>query len=486
MAGINEFQQEEGEENSTSSKFEWDENSQLYYHSSTGFYFNPQEGWYYSSRDGLYYKFEDGNYVLLNSDLNPVEQCKASNNYERTDSDKFDVDNQCMPVDGHKDGEGLAERLGTVSDECTTDDFQCVNNHLEGPPPPSEWLEDTLIDLYLSGYPNQAASTASDITMDSMTNDIDALDMTASGQNDAYELEEGEWIPDDLGSIDLSRNITDEGASWEEDNWQAQYGQVTEPYEELALDIQMVDLWDWKMIRETRTSKGGKHSIAKLVGRLVKSSSKLHPSVPSGGIRLKTAPIREAHRDLIRVTSGQIYRLKRPSSQYLASVLTYDSSNPTRDWGFPPLSLNSEIQQLPRIVGPGAFEEASSPSEHPHVLKKAKQQYAYRDRAAERRTLHGGFGVGPGQKKAPNDADSAPSSPTSACPEEAAAESLNISFGAGSYARRLLENMGWKEGETLGKSTKGLVEPLQAIGNKGNAGLGWDDSRKKFLYSGSG
>ena len=67
---------------------------------------------------------------------------------------------------------------------------------------------------------------------------------------------------------------------------------------------------------------------------------------------------------------GQIYRLKRPSSQYLASVLTYDSSNPTRDWGFPPLSLNSEIQQLPRIVGPGAFEEASSPSEHPHVLKK--------------------------------------------------------------------------------------------------------------------
>ena len=25
-----------------------------------------------------------------------------------------------MPVDGDKDGEGLAERLGTVSDECTT------------------------------------------------------------------------------------------------------------------------------------------------------------------------------------------------------------------------------------------------------------------------------------------------------------------------------------------------------------------------------
>lgn len=240
------------------------------------------------------------------------------------------------------------------------------------------------------------------------------------------------------------------------------------------------------MIRETRTRKGRKHLIAKLVGRLVKSSSKLHPSVPSGGTRLKTAPIREAHCDLIRVTSGQVYRLKRPSSQYLASVLTYDSSNPTRDWGFPPLSLNSQIQQLPRVVGPGAFEDPSSSSEHPHALKKEKQQNSYRDRAAERRTLHGGFGVGPGQKKAPHDADLAPSSPTSAYPEAAAAESLNFSFGAGSYARRLLENMGWKEGEALGKNTKGLVEPLQAIGNKGNAGLGWDDSRKKLLYSGSG
>lgn len=59
--------------------------------------------------------------------------------------------------------------------------------------------------------------------------------------------------------------------------------------------------------------------------------------------------------------------------------------------------------------------------------------------------MHGGFGVGPGQKKAPHDTDSAPSSPTSACPEEAAAESQSISFGAGSYARRLMESMGWKE-----------------------------------------
>lgn len=92
------------------------------------------------------------------------------------------------------------------------------------------------------------------------------------------------------------------GASWEEENWRAQYGQVTEPNEELDLDIQTVDLWDWEMIRGRK--KNGKRQVARLVGRLVKSLSKLHPSVPSGAIRLKTAPIRAVHLDLVQVTSG--------------------------------------------------------------------------------------------------------------------------------------------------------------------------------------
>lgn len=33
------------------------------------------------------------------------------------------------------------------------------------------------------------------------------------------------------------------------------------------------------------------------------------------------------------------------------------------------------------------------------------------------------------------------------------------------------------QGEALGKSTTGLVEPLKAIGNKGNAGLGWNRNK---------
>lgn len=69
----------------------------------------------------------------------------------------------------------------------------------------------------------------------------------------------------------------------------------------------------------------------------------------------------------------------------------------------------------------------------------------YRDRAAERRTLHGGYGKGPGQKNLVDRYDDTPSSPVSSCPQEAAAEALEMSFGAGSYARKLLENMGWKE-----------------------------------------
>ncbi|KAF0934366.1 hypothetical protein E2562_024995 [Oryza meyeriana var. granulata] len=53
-----------GEDGSASgARFEWDEDSQLYYHASTGFYHDPVAGWYYSSRDGQYYIYDNGNYM---------------------------------------------------------------------------------------------------------------------------------------------------------------------------------------------------------------------------------------------------------------------------------------------------------------------------------------------------------------------------------------------------------------------------------------
>lgn len=56
------------------------------------------------------------------------------------------------------------------------------------------------------------------------------------------------------------------------------------------------------MVREYR--KDGKAQVSRLVGRLVRRSVKLHPSVPSGGRLLKTAPICEVRLDLVRVKTG--------------------------------------------------------------------------------------------------------------------------------------------------------------------------------------
>lgn len=92
------------------------------------------------------------------------------------------------------------------------------------------------------------------------------------------------------------------GISQEEENWRAQYGQVSQLDEEWISDLQMVDLWDWALVRGTK--KDGKTEVARLVGRLRKRSSNLHPSVPSGGGILKTAPVCEVHLDMVRVTSG--------------------------------------------------------------------------------------------------------------------------------------------------------------------------------------
>ncbi|KAK3037551.1 hypothetical protein RJ639_030359 [Escallonia herrerae] len=361
--------------------------------SGSGFYHDPSAGWYYSSRDGLYYKFEDGNYMLL-----------GSNQGDHSGMRQFE-------------GEAIVSLL-----------------------------EDTLIDLYLSGSSNREIGAASDERMPA-------------------DMEEGDG----------------HGDNQDEENWRAQYGQVILSGERPMPAFRVVDLWDWELVTETKRDKKGQ--VARLVGRLVKRSTKLHPSMPSGGGLLKTAPICEAHLDLVRVTSGQFYKFRSPSVGYLKSLSTYDSSNPTNNWGFPELSIDRQTKPQPstKLIEAVPVRKGVTLSTDQQFISPQNKSHFYRDRAAERRTLHGGFGVGPGQKKTQVDADSTPSSPDSACAEEAAAESWNMSFGADSYARRILQNMGWKEGEALGNSTKGLREPLQAIGNKGSAGLGWDQSKRTHL-----
>ena len=67
-------------------------------------------------------------------------------------------------------------------------------------------------------------------------------------------------------------------------------------------EFPVVDLWDWVMV--TRPRKDGKGQMARLIGCLIKRSAKIHPSMPSGGGLLKTAPICEVHLDLVRVRTG--------------------------------------------------------------------------------------------------------------------------------------------------------------------------------------
>lgn len=92
------------------------------------------------------------------------------------------------------------------------------------------------------------------------------------------------------------------GGSWEEENWRAQYGQVVQDAELPIPESSLISLWDWEMVTKPRND--GKGEVPRLVGRLAKQSAKLHPSLPSGGGLLKTAPICEVHLDLVRVTTG--------------------------------------------------------------------------------------------------------------------------------------------------------------------------------------
>ncbi|XP_038878957.1 uncharacterized protein LOC120071038 isoform X3 [Benincasa hispida] len=486
--------------------FVWDENSQLYFHSS-GFYHDPAAGWYYSSRDGSYYKFENGIYVLLQSN-EQGEECKTY----LDNPVKGDSSSQVCNTGSEDHSLFEATEIDTSKCKGSDDDGLPLGEKVEGVdvhdhenPPTSLWLEDTLIDLFLSGYSNSEVITTNDSISptSSRTNDANNFQSSSDGYGDTHRMEgewfqdesheilnsseqvldggyddplnmEGEWFQEENHTIlNPNESVSDGGVSTDEDNWKAQYGQVTD-YVEAIPKLSVVDIWDWSTVLESRT--GGKGRVMRLVGRLVRKSGKLHPSLSSNGALFKTAPICEVHLDLVRVTTGRIYKLHSPSKKCLATMSTFNSSNPTKDWGFPdlldrPIDLvNNEVK-----VGSTAIVSMAATGK-----SQCSNQNHYRDRAAERRILHGGFGVGPGQKNSAIGHGNFTSSSSYGYSESTAAEASNISFGAGSRGRKILKSMGWKEGEGLGNSTKGMVEPLQAFGNVGNAGLGWPRGIKKL------
>lgn len=276
--------------------FVWDPQTSLYFHASSGFYHDPHAGWYYNSRDGLYYKFENGNYVLLDFHLdkegavadNPVQNEPFANLYYN--GEKYHSSSQGNVVNARDIAMNVADE-STAAGQIEDTRIQVHEN----PPPPSEWLEDTLIDLYLSGY-NLPVNSAANAAMSFETND---------GRDETYEMEEGEWIPvENHGLADSREVVPYEGDTLDEENWQAQYGQVTQSREEPVPEFPLVDLWDWVMV--TRPRRDGKGQVARLIGQLVKRSAKIHPSMPSGGGLLKTAPICEVHLDLGKCTNCEV------------------------------------------------------------------------------------------------------------------------------------------------------------------------------------
>lgn len=270
--------------------FDWDQTTQLYFHASSGFYHDPSAGWFYSSRDGLYYKFENGSYVLL--------ECsdKVNNECEReTFVDNPLQDESFTHVEGNvyenlysfppaNDSESFQHR-GVAVDESNLGYTECSSiQEPENPPAPSEWLEETLINIFLSG---------SNRAIDASDDPVIALKMDVN--NDNCKPEEGDPITEG------HHGLADPDASRDEENWRAQYGQVVHSREEPVPDFHAVDLWDWEMVKGSR--KVGKGQEARLAGQLVKRSAKSHPSMPSSCVRFRTAPICEVHLDLDKFIS---------------------------------------------------------------------------------------------------------------------------------------------------------------------------------------
>ncbi|EMS56062.1 hypothetical protein TRIUR3_22183 [Triticum urartu] len=311
-------------------------------------------------------------------------------------------------------------------------------------------LEETLINMYLSGYSNIEVNTE---------NLLGESQISEEGKSDAVENKlsnvASDNASDSLNDATLQQiedkmqiesfTVVHESLGEEEENWLSQYGQVERVNDELPL-FPSVDLWDWHMVTEP-VSKG--QPMTRLVGRLTRGSSKLHPSLPARGGLLRTTPVREVHLDLVRVSSGKLYRLRNPSRKYLASLSAYDSSNPTKDWAFPDLyanpNNNSDKQSTACCLSDVAHESSTGEGVSAASGKEHKIN-TYRDRAAERRKLHRGLGIGPGQKQ---------SNGMSSDEYEDAIEDMD-SLGAGPVdmnlcssglksAKRIMENMGWKE-----------------------------------------
>lgn len=65
-------------------------------------------------------------------------------------------------------------------------------------------------------------------------------------------------------------------------------------------------------------------------------------------LSLSLSRARAHNTHMLVLHAGQVYKLRSPRPGYLASLSTYDSSNPTKYWGFPELSIEKQTLTPPK------------------------------------------------------------------------------------------------------------------------------------------
>lgn len=441
--------------------------------------------------------------------------------------DPYITHNRHYHVDSHEQSLSTAD---VSSSSCPAEEKQ--------PTLPSGWVEDFLIEWYLGGSSGTLSS-----------GDSPSLPFhdTPKTENDGMVCQENEFcaelpfsgscavdIETRVGSekftchqeevlyseavqqeneSDCLYNVDNtEGSQTEEDIdedkremelWQAQYGQVVRNDAQGQSFPRAINLWNWTTA--VQKVKSGKKSSISLVGQLASIPSRLHPSLQHRNGFIKTSCICEVNLDLVKVSSGELYRLRQPNSKYLTSVSMYDSSNPTKDWDFPciHLSVLEDFESHTEDVSNAALKpshdslvakpfvpnlnhqryhhlnkrKAATPSipagirvlTDKEIASVEERRQKYRDRAKERRELHGKYGVGVGYGLYRNGQELY----SSAKDMDNECEKASARHPA---AKHMLEKMGWREGESLGKRKDGLVEPLQGMSNNGRVGIGWISS----------
>lgn len=389
----------------------------------------------------------------------------------------------------------------------------------------SGWVEDFLIESYLKGYSDVHANPG---LISANFHQLSPQATPTEGQHNSTRFQlsgshpSAESCTVDISTMPTNRNDPEEmlnainmkdreaGSNCDKDEedsdkdhrnmelWQAQYGQVMRTDDEKQICLGAISLWNWRIVGEKGKDKKKKRSVC-LVGRVAATMSRLHPSLQHHNSFIRTSSVCEVNLDLVKVSSGELYRLRQPSSKHLASVTSYDSTDPTKDWDFPCICSNvsehfkgnpSDGAELSNTsndlivtktfvpnINHHRYQRLSTKTKMPSVPRDVRAMRArelalgdqtrqgYRDQAKERRNLYGGYGVGFGHRSSEQESEET-------TPVDCASQADNI-LQANSVAKRMLQSMGWNEGESLGKWNNGMVEPLQVIGNADRGGIGW-------------